>query len=75
MESFDSVPFFHSAGCHLAFSSWQLPAFGKRRSFSVHSAGCHPAILSFRSDVIRLDEVGLKGAERSPDGTGEAASA
>ena len=34
MESFDSVPFFHSAGFH-------------------------PAILSFRSDVIRLDEVGL----------------
>ena len=31
MESFDSVPFFHSAGSHLAFSSWQLLAFGNRR--------------------------------------------
>ena len=46
MVSFDSVPFFHSAGSHLAFSSWQLPAFGKRRSFSVHFVGYHPTIFT-----------------------------
>jgi len=33
------IKMIHSAGCHLAFSSWQLPAFGKRRSFSVHYVG------------------------------------
>lgn len=30
-RAFDSVTFFHSAGSHLAFSSWQLLAFGNRR--------------------------------------------